>query len=313
MNVFKITQLIIFIFILIKIIPAHSQEVKIVAKLNNEIITNIDVNEEINYLIAINTNLKKFKADELNKIAKNLIINNKIKKNEILKYASSEDLTSKRDVSTNDALKDIYINLGLKDKNEFDLYLKNLNLDIENILNKIQIEILWNQLIFSKFNNQVKIDKEKIKNNILKNPKNSRKFELSEIIYEVKNKDEIEKKYNQIIKSIFEVGFEKTVILFSISSTNLTSGYLGWIDEKSISTKILREINNLNIGDLSKPIILSNGVLLIKLINKKIEKEEININDEVDKLYFDAFNSELNKLSEVYFSKLKNSYKINEF
>lgn len=313
MNVFKITQLIIFIFILIKIIPAHSQEVKIVAKLNNEIITNIDINEEINYLIAINTNLKKFKADELNKIAKNLIINNKIKKNEILKYASSEDLTSKRDVSTNDALKDIYINLGLKDKNEFDLYLKNLNLDIETILNKIQIEILWNQLIFSKFNNQVKIDKEKIKNNILKNPKNSRKFELSEIIYEVKNKDEIEKKYNQIIKSIFEVGFEKTVILFSISSTNLTSGYLGWIDEKSISTKILREINNLNIGDLSKPIILSNGVLLIKLINKKIEKEEININDEVDKLYFDAFNSELNKLSEVYFSKLKNSYKINEF
>lgn len=309
LNIIKLT-ISVGIFYLMSSVFSYSIEVKIIMKLNNEIITNLDIEEEIKYLTVLNNDLKKIKKDSLISIAKNTLINDKIKKNELLNYIL---LDQQEDPNVQEAYREIYNNLGFKNKNEFDTYLKNYNLNSNKILNKLQIEVFWNQLIFSKFNSQVKIDRDKIKKDIFENPKKTTKFELSEIVFEFKDKNEIEKRYEQIINSIKKDGFDKTVLSFSVSNTNKKLGYLGWIDEKSISSLILNQIKNLNIGDLTKPIIISNKVILIKLIDKKKEESKYNIEEEIENIFSAEFNNQLKNLSEIYFNKLKNSYKINEY
>ena len=57
-------------------------------------------------------------------------------------------------------IKKIYLRLNLNSINEFKLYLKDYNLELEDIVKKITIDTLWNELIIKKYENQIVIDKE---------------------------------------------------------------------------------------------------------------------------------------------------------
>ena len=63
-----------------------TENVKIILKINDEIITNIDIQKEYNYLIALNNDFKEVNKEKALLIAKESIIKEKIKKNEIEKY-----------------------------------------------------------------------------------------------------------------------------------------------------------------------------------------------------------------------------------
>ena len=136
---------------------------------------------------------------------------------------------------------------------------------------------------------------------------------MSEIVFSEsinENADQIFKKINRSIKNI---GFENSANIFSISNTNKNGGMIGWINEIQISEQINNEIKNLNINEITRPIKINNGFILIKVNDKKLFKEQINIDEELSKLVNKETNRQLSTFSTIYYKKLKKNIEINEY
>ena len=278
-------------------------ETKIIYIIQNEIITNIDIKNEFKHLLVLNNNLKELDKEKIFEISNESIIREKIKKIEISKNFKKIKIN---DEYLKALLKNMYSGLGLKSSEEFKKYLKNYDLTIIDLKEKITINALWNEMIIKKYGSQIIINEDKIKKKIVNNLKQKiKEYQLSEIIYEVKNKEEIKNKYNEIIKDINEIGFQNSASIYSISETAKTGGDIGWISENSLNDKIKKNISNLDIGEVSAPIILSNGVLILKIINTK--KSDINFDQEAEfkKLINYERNRQLNQFSKIYYNKIK--------
>jgi peptidyl-prolyl cis-trans isomerase SurA len=276
---------------------------KIVYRIQNEIITNVDIKNEFKYLVALNNTLKELDKKKILTISSESIIKEKIKKIEISKNFKKIKVEKEY---LNALLKNTYSRLGLKSLNDFELYLKDYDLILKNIEKKITIDALWNELIYDKYASQITINKEQIKKKILKNEKvQSKEYHLSEIIFNVVSKGEIEKKYKEISKSINQIGFENSASLYSISETSKIGGVIGWINENSLNNEIKMNIKNLKIGEISKPMILSNGVLILKVVNTKHTKINIDVESELKKAINYERNRQLNQFSQIYYNKIK--------
>ena len=301
-------KILILLFALIYT-QAQSIEIKIIHNIQNEIITNIDIKNEFKYLLALNNSLKELDKEKILNISNESIIREKIKKIELLK--NFEEIKINENYSEL-LIKNIYSRLNLKSINEFEIYLKNYDLKISDIKKKITIDALWNELIIKKYASKVAINEAAIKKEILNNSKiQSKEYLLSEIIFEIVNKEEIEKKYNEIVKSIDEIGFENSAATYSFSDTSKIGGDIGWINESSLNNDIKKSIQNLQIGDLTKPIILSNGILLLKLINIRNLEATIDIENELKKAINYEHNRQLNQYSKIYFNKIKKNLDFN--
>ena len=288
---------------------AKSLESKIIHNIENEIITNIDIKNEFKYLIALNNSLKELDKEKLLSISNESIIREKIKKIELEKNFKEIKLNEDHYELL---LKKIYTRLKLKSINELEIYLKNYDLKIDDIKTKITIDALWNELIIKKYNSKVTINKAKIEKEILKNSKiESKEYQLSEIIFEVTNKEEIEKKYNEVIKSINEIGFENSAATYSFSESAKIGGDIGWVNENSLNNNIREIINRLQMGEITQPIILSNGILVLKLINIKNSETTINVENELKKAIIYERNRQLNQYSKIYYNKIKKNLDFN--
>ncbi len=288
----------------------NALESKIIYKIDNEIITNIDIKNEFKYLLALNSNLKKLNKIQIFEISKQSVIKNRIKKIEISKNFNkikvNEDYVNK-------VIKNIYTNLSINSLESFKLYLEGYNLNLANVKNKITLEALWNRLVFNKYGAKIVINEQKIKDKIDKfNKDKFKEYSLSEIIYEIKSKEEINIKYIEIKKSIEQVGFENSASIYSFADSSKVGGNIGWISEKSFNKKIKENISNLKKGDISKPIILPNGVLLLKINEIRDIKNKINKEEELKKAINYEKEKQLNQYSKIYFNKVKMSLKINE-
>ena len=300
--------LLIFLFCLF-FIKAHSIETKIIYTIQNEIITNIDIKNEFKYLVALNNSLKELNKDKILNISNESIIREKIKKIEISK--NFKEIKINEDYSEI-LLKNIYSRLNLKSINEFEIYLKKYDLKISDVKRKITIDALWNDLIIKKYGTKVNINESTIKKGILKNSKiQSKEYQLSEIIFEVANKEEIKRKYNEVVKSINEIGFENSAAMYSFSESAKIGGDIGWINENSLNDNIKKNITSLQIGAITKPIILSNGILVLKLINTKNLKTTIDIESEFKKAINYERNRQLNQYSKIYYNKIKKNLDFN--
>ena len=288
---------------------AKSIETKIIYNIENEIITNIDIKNEFKYLIALNNSLKELDKEKILNISKESIIREKIKKTAILKNF--------KEIKLNEdyyevLIKNIYSRLNLNSINEFQIYLKDYDLKIDDIKIKITIDALWNELIVQKYNSKVTINKNEIKKEILINSKiQSKQYQLSEIIFEVISKVEIKKKYNEVIKSINEIGFENSAATYSFSESAKIGGDIGWVNENSLNENIKKNINSLKIGEITKPIILSNGVMILKLINIKNSETTIDIENELKKAISYERNRQLSQYSKIYYNKIKKNLDFN--
>ena len=305
---------IFFIILLINLVffsKLYSQEnVYIEIKIEDEIITNIDINNEKNYLIALNNNLKNLNKDQIYKVSKNSLIREIIKKIELVKFFDLE----KSNVLTEGLVKNLYKNLKFNNKNEFNNYLKNYNLNTEKVGEKILIEALWNQLIFDKFSKNVKIDENKLKVK-LKNELNKNKieeFNLSEIVFQVDSNEKIEEKNLKIINFINNNGFENAANTFSVSDSAKFGGKIGWVNKTQISKIILENVNNLKIGQVTNPIQINNGYIILKLEDKRLVKKNIDIDKELKKLIVFEKEKQLNQYSLMYFYRIKKNLFINE-
>ena len=288
---------------------AKAIESKIIHNIENEIITNVDIKKEFKYLIALNNSLKELDKEKILNISNESIIREKIKKIELLKNFKEIELD---EGYYQDLLKNIYSRLNLKSISEFEIYLKDYDLKISDIKAKIIIDALWNQLIFQKYNSRVTINEAEIKKKILENSKiQSKEYQLSEIIFEVTGKDEIKKKYNEVVKSINEIGFKNSAVIYSFSESAKIGGDIGWINENSLNNNIKESISNLKTGEISKPIILSNGILVLKLINLKNSETSINMDNEFKKAINYERNRQLNQYSKIYYNKIKKKLDFN--
>ena len=227
------------------IVNTFSNEIKILYKINDSVITNQDVVEEINYLVSLNQNLGQLDNEQLSSNAQKSLIREKIKKDEINKFYDVNYEKAIESEKLSNIIKNFRENIGFKSNQEFEDYLKNKDLDIKELRNKFLVEQLWNQLIVDKYINLIKIDSTKIDNEleqIIKNNSKILSFNLSEIIFLEKDKDTIENKYQEIISSIQTIGFKDAAVIHSMSESSKLGGEIGWINQNQISNKIFLAI-----------------------------------------------------------------------
>ena len=289
----------------------YSFESYVVLKVNNKIITNVDIDNEYRYLIALNTDLQNIDKKKVMNIAKDSIIREKIKEDELLKYY---DLNIKNKY-IDSILANFYKKLGMKNEKEFKSYLSKYNLSFDEIKKKIEIEAAWNDLIYSKYVSKVKIDKIKIKNKIndlLSKNKEQNVYLISEIMFNPESFEEIQKKYKLIEKSISEVGFKNTANLYSVSDSAKLGGQVGWVNETQLSEIIKKEISKLKVGEYTKPITIPGGFLIIHLDDKKTHNIYLNFDEEFEKQIAYEKNTKLEQYSKIYFKKIKKNSIISE-
>jgi len=309
-KLFFIKFFFILLLLLIYQVKSFSLENKIIFKINNEIITSYDLENEINYLSALNPNFKKINQNEKIRFSKKSIVQEKIKKIEILKNFKNPKLS---DEYLEKLLENIYTKLEIKNLIDFKSYLKSNNINYNFALSKIETEALWNELIFLKYSEKVKIDKNQLLKKIKENPNNiSKSYLMSEILFEIKENENIQKKYQQISEFILNNGFEDAALKFSISETAKSGGELNWINENSLNNKIKKLLSVTQKNKFTKPITLPGGFLILKINDIKETKIEKNIDQELNKLILETKNNQLNQFSIMYFNRVKEDLEINE-
>ena len=298
---------IFFIFFSIIFFEAQkswSLENKILFKVDNEIITTIDIYEEIKFLKTFNPEINNLSETEIFEISKNSILRERIKKLEIMKFVKELEINEKFLLKF---IKGKYSEIGLNSLENFQNYLKDNNLNFEVVKKKFIIEIIWRDLIYQKFKEKVIINREKIKNEILQNPikESQRELLLSEIIFDVANKIDYENKYKEILKDIDKLGFKKTALIHSNSDTATSGGLIGWIKENNLNQNIRTILSKLKIGQISKPIRTSGGFIILKIEDEKKYKSTFNLDDKIAEVIKFKTDDQLNQFSNMYFNKIK--------
>ncbi len=289
----------------------YAIESYVIVKINNKIITNVDVNNEYRYLIALSPDLQDVDKKKVMALAKDSIIREKIKEDELSKFID----INVRNKFIGKIITNFYKKMGMVNKNEFENYLKEYKLSFSEVEKKIAIEAAWNDLIYKKFANQIEINEIKIKNELKKlilNNKEQNVYFMSEILFTSENYENVNKKYETINKSILEIGFRNTATLHSISNSAKLGGEIGWIKESQLNPIIKKEIMNLKIGEHTKPITIPGGFLVIKLDDQKKEEINVNFDEELNKQISREKNSQLQQFSEIYYKKIKKNSTISE-
>ncbi len=283
-------------------------ENRILIKIENQIITSLDVNNEYKYLIALNPSLRNSTKEDIIKLSKKSIIQEKIKKIEIDKNFNNPVIPKN---ILEKILQNVYSKIGLDNLDNFKKYLTNKNIDYEIVKDKLIIEALWNELIIIKFSSKIKIN-EKNLNDKVNNNKFMKSYLLSEIFFEVSNLNELDDKFQEISNVINNKGFDFAALKYSVSSTSNLGGKLDWINENSLNKTIRKSIDNLEINKFTKPIVLPGGFLILRINDIKNTKVEIDVEKELIKLKNYERNNQLSQYSKIYYNKIKKNLEISE-
>ena len=305
--------LIFFLILILSLVNlAKANEIKILYKLENEIITNQDIIDELNYLISLNNNLKSLENIKLNQIAIRSIIKEKIKYLELKKYFKIDENTKEiDDVVLRELNKRLRINELENIEKHFSLY----NLSLEQVKFKIRVELFWNKLIFDRYINKISINESDLRKKILNDFKNKEfidEYFLKEILFNLEENEDLEKKYLDIKRTINNTGFENAANIYSVSDTSKFGGEIGWVNKLQLSKKITNQLDKIEIGGLTNYIPVGNSYLIIKLDNKRKIKSEINLDEETEILIQKETGRQLNQYSINFFNKLKKNIFIYE-
>ena len=302
-----VTIFIVFFSTIIKFSVLASEN-KILLKINNELITTIDILNEINYLKTINEDINSLGNEKIIEIARNSLIKDKIKKIALIpivkKFEINDDDFKRILIST-------YANRGFTKIEEITLHLQEYNVKPELIRDKMTVNAIWSQFIYDKYSKNVKIDTDKLKQDIQENDSQT-EYLLSEIVFDLKERQTINEKFNIIKNAIEKNGFENTALIYSISETSTSGGNIGWVSENSINKKILKEITEININTFTKPLVIPGGYLILKVREKRVTEKDIKLEDELKKIIQIKTNEQLNQFSNIFLNKIKKDIIINE-
>ena len=283
-------------------------ENRILLKIDNQIITSLDVNNEYKYLITLNPNLKKSKKKDVLKISERSIMQEKIKKIEIDKNFNDPQIP--QNILEN-ILRNVYSKIGFTNLDDFKKYLISNNISYEDVKSKLIIEALWNELIIIKFSSKIKINENDLRDKI-NNNKLIKSFLLSEIFFEVSNLNDLDNKFQEIKNVINNKGFDFAALKYSVSSTSKLGGKLDWINENSLNKNINLAIENLEIDQFTNPIVLPGGFLILKVNDIKNTEVKLDVEKEFKKLVNYEKNNQLNQYSKIYYNKIKKDLEISE-
>ncbi len=280
-------------------------------KINNEIITSHDIEQEINYLRALNPRLNQINKDELFNPAKRSIIKELIKRKEIEKYKKLNLENSQ----IKNVLNNLIQNLNLQNENELERYLNNYNFSLEELKRKIEIENEWKNLIYSKYIKSVKINKKELMKKIERSSdeKFLLEYNLSEIVFTNAKNILLDQLIEDIQESIKRNGFENTANIYSISESSKVGGKIGWVKKNSLSDIITESLKNLNIDEYSSPLKINNNYFIFKINDIKKTEIEIDKKKELDKMIFFETSKQLDKFSNIFYNKIKLNSEISEF
>ena len=284
---------------------------EIVVSIDNKIITNFDIQKEINYLLALNPSLNNLPKKQIYEIAKESLVREEIKEKEILKYYN----INYKDPELSLLIENIYNRLNIANENEFNKYLSNFDLSIEIISAKLAIEKAWNRLIFEKFNQLINLDELRLKKELEKNlsqPQTQNRYLISEILFQSKDDKEYQEILRNIKKTIEENSFETAASIYSISDSSKNGGEIGWVNKNEISDTIYNVLNKLSIGQFTQPIKIASGFLIIYLNDIKKEEQEFNVDEELKKMIISEKNRQFNEFSIIHFKKIEQQIFINE-
>ena len=281
----------------------------IIAKIGNEIITNFDIENKIKTNLYLSgeeinqQNVNKIKALTLKSL-----INLKLKSNEVKKHSlitNDQAIAQYLDTIANN------LNLSRVDLiNQFKIY----EIDYDQFVEDVKIEFLWQRLVARTYLDRIKVNEDQInfelKKILEKENKNTSVVEYNlseiEIIFET-SKEEIDLK-NKIDDDIKKIGFKKTAIKYSTSSTALNGGLIGWINSNLLSSIYSNVVKNLQIGQVSQPIKKGNTITFLKLNDRKEFEKQQNI--DLEQLKVSIENNKKNELLNLYssshLSKIKN-------
>ncbi len=299
--------IITLIFLLLKFTNLIAYENKILLKIDNEIITTVDISKEINYLRIMNKEINKLEKETIIQIARNAIIREKIKKINLSKNINSFKVDENY---LNQLIKNMYVRIGFENLEDFKEYLKVNGVKYKNVKEKIKLDVLWTEFIYLKYKNNIKIDKKQIASEIAQ--RKNKSYLLSEIVFNIDNKNDFEIKLNNIKNTIKDNGFENAALVHSISNSSDKGGELGWINETSLSKIILENILQINKGEYTRPIKIPGGFIILKINDFKEEKISTNIEEEINKIIKIKTNDQLNQYSNIYFNKIKKDITIYE-
>ncbi len=305
-NLFSI--FVFFILFYSSSLQSLEKNIYIVLKIENQIVTNQDIENEYNYLRALNNDLNKLEKSKGLKIAKNSIIREKVKEIELRKYY---DLDTKNEFVEGIVL-NLFKKINLNTKQDINQYLSRYSLDIKDVEKKINIEATWNNFIYTKYKDQVNVDINKLKKKINNTKKKRNSFLISEIFFTPKSKQDKEKKIKDIYNSINEKGFKLSATIYSKSDSAKVGGLIGWVNENEISESLLNKIKLLKKGEYTRPVQMPGGVLIIQLNDKKEKEISINFEKSLELLIKNETNKILNQFSSIYYQKLRKNINFNE-
>ena len=288
---------------------SNSLENKILVKIENQIITSLDIINEYKYLVSLNPSLKNIDKERIVKFSKKSIIQEKIKKIEIEKNFDNPKIPEKY---LEQILKNIYSKIGLNSINDFEKYLTSNDINFEDVKTKLETEALWNELIIIKFSSQVKINEKSLREKINKNSKFLKSYLMSEISFEALNLKDLNDKFIEISYAINNEGFDFAALKYSTSPTSNLGGKMDWINENSLNKTIKAAIFDLKINDFTKPITVPGGFLILQINDIKKDEVQIDVEKELKRLINYEKNNQLNQYSQVYFNKIKKNLQIDE-
>ena len=308
MKKFKVYIITFIIFIFPNLVKA---KVEIKYKIGEQIITNIDILNEKNYLIFLRPDLKNISNKEIIEIAKNSLIREIIKKKELGKIFKIDDNSK----FLEEVKKNLFSFKGVENEEELRKIIEENNIEYNEVIEKIKYESLWNELIYKKYSSYVKINKKNLKRKLQMEMSKDKKYEynLSEILFEVESNENYSNKYKSILEYIRSNNFKAAAAKYSISDSSNRGGLIGWIKETLLSNEINSVLSKMNLDEISKPIKYPNGYLILKINKKKIMKQIVNLDKELDDLYRFETNKQLNQFSLLFFKKLKQNTVINEY
>lgn len=285
-------------------------KIEIKYKIGEQIITNIDILNEKNYLLFLRPDLKNISNKEIIEIAENSLIREIIKKKE-LKKIFKNDNNSK---FLEEVKKNLFAFKGVNNEEELKKIINKNNIEYDEIIEKIKYESLWNELIYKKYISYVKVDRENLKQKLQLKMSKDKKYEynLSEILFDVDSNENLKNKYELILEYIKKNNFKAAAARYSISNSSNKGGLIGWIKETLLSNEINIILSKMGSDEISKSIRYPNGYLILKINEKRIMKQIVNIDKELDDLYKFETNKQLNQFSKIFFDKSKINYSINE-